>query len=104
MKEQKILKSIRWTARIWGTLLLVFILYLVLQEYFEELQPGISAKAALISLFSSMKGVLTEWIICCMAMTGLVLAFWKEGIGGAISLICFIVLYFMLGPPDHTIN
>ena len=86
MSDKKHYKGIRWTARIFETIIIAVVLYLVIGEYIEELNPGVSPIAALVSLVSSIDGMLLGWILCRIAMAGLILAWWKEGLGGGISL------------------
>lgn len=97
MNEIKPYQGLRWTARIFGGLFVAFFLYIVVTEYIEELQnPDVSPVRALVSLVSSADGMLFAWISCGIAMAGLILAYWKEGLGGGISLISFILVYFKL--------
>ena len=100
MSDKKLYKGIRWTARIYGTIIIIFILYIVIQEYIEELNPGVSPGKAFASLLSSADVMLFEWILSGIAMAGLILAYWKEGLGGGIALVCFIWLSFRLSS-DH---
>jgi formate hydrogenlyase subunit 3/multisubunit Na+/H+ antiporter MnhD subunit len=72
----------------------------VIREYIKELNPGVSPMAALVTLVSSVRGMSLEWILGAIAMAGLILAWWKEGLGGGISLVCFIWLSFQLSS-DH---
>jgi hypothetical protein len=97
MNEIKHYQGLRWTARIFGGLIVVLFLYIVVSEYIEELQnPDVSPVRALVSLVSSADGMLFAWISCGIAMVGLILAYWKEGLGGGISLISFILVYIKL--------
>lgn len=90
-------RGVRWTARILGGLLVVFFFYLLAGEYREELaNPSASAVSAFVSLVKSAGGMLFAWIACIIAMAGLILAFWKEGLGGGISLLAFILVYLKL--------
>jgi hypothetical protein len=79
--------GLRWAARITGTLMVVFTLIFAIGELFEHPSkqgPGLD---------SYTKVVFTVWGI---GLAGLVLALWKEGLGGKISLLCFIVFNILV--------
>ena len=96
MSDKKLYNGIRTTARIVGAVIVAVVLFIVIQEYIEELNPGVSPGAAFVSLISSIDGMLFEWVLCGIALAGLILAYWKEGLGGGIALVCFIWLFSRL--------
>lgn len=94
------LLTIRWIARIIGTLFAVFCILYLASDLAEVLRPtqGIPPQpwefnkiAQAISFFSSI--------------VGLILAFWKEGIGGLIAFAGMALsLIFMKFNPDANFN
>jgi hypothetical protein len=50
-----------------------------------------------VTLFS---GNFLFWLPWIIASVGYVIAYWKEGIGGGISFICFIIIFY----PFHFIG
>jgi len=78
------LNRIRWIARITGTLLAVFILIFVSLSIVGEVkETGCTYSLAQILTF----------IFWGIAMLGLLLALWKEGPGGIISLSGLAIMY-----------
>lgn len=81
--KHSILKSIvRWTARIIGTLLVIFTLIIGIGESLESLNKSNPE-------FNTFTIIL--FIVWGAGLAGLILALWKEGLGGIISLLCFII-------------
>ena len=92
MKTTKTISIIRWTARIIGTLLVLFSIILVVGGMLESYNKhGVS----LFDNFDIL--IITTFVILIVGLTGLILAIWKEGKGGIISLFSFIVLIFLVG-------
>ena len=82
MKHSTLLSIIRWTARITGTLLVIFVLIFAVGNFIEGLpKPKHNYSTYTIIIF----------VIWGAGLAGLILALWKEGLGGIISLLCFIV-------------
>lgn len=82
MKHSTVKSIIRWTARILGTLMVIFTLLIGIGELLEEHSgPNAGLNAFTIITF----------LVWGVALAGLILALWKEGLGGIISLIGFIV-------------
>ncbi len=78
---------IRWFARITGTLLVIFVLFFAVGSFVEGLKnpgPGLN-----------MFTVIT-FVVWGIGLAGLVFAWWKEGAGGMISLISFIVFNILV--------
>ena len=90
MNKNKPYNVLRWTARIYGTLVVALLLYLTSIEYIEELNGGASPLASFLPLINEIMKyphILLPWVITGV---GLILALWKEGLGGGISLISTI--------------
>lgn len=78
------MNQIRWIARITGTLLSVFILIFVSFSVAGEVkETGFTYSLAQILTF----------IFWGIAMLGLLLALWKEGLGGIISLSALVLMF-----------
>jgi len=89
MKNQKLTDSVRWTARISGSLLLAFGLFFLLANIFgqDELGDGIrDSKEMVIFLLFPMSTIL-----------GLALAWKWEGLGGIITT-AGMIWFFILRP------
>jgi hypothetical protein len=81
---------LRWIARITGILMVAFTLFFFIGEVIEGHQRH--AGSALASFTPFMLLIFVIWGI---ALAGLVLALWKEGLGGIISLVCYILVYIL---------
>ena len=90
MKKVNPYNLLRWIARIAGTLMVLFTLFIFIGEAIEgqKRHPG----SALSSFTPLMLIIFVFWGI---ALAGLVLAIWKEGLGGIISFVCFILTYIL---------
>lgn len=82
-------KSLLWTARIWASLFLAAFLYLGISEFIEEVKGH--SPSPFVTLFG---GNFLFWLPWIIAGVGYLIAYWKEGIGGGISLICFIIIFY----------
>jgi hypothetical protein len=86
-----------WSARILGTLEAGFLIYLAYDQLIKGLiNQGTSAFITLIGGQYFLAVTLT------IAFIGLIIAYWKEGLGGGISLASFIVLF--IGWNDFHVN
>lgn len=90
--ETKIIVGIfRVIARLFGTLLVVFTLYMfvgeVLVGYFRH-------DTATTSSFDAI--TIITFVFWGIGLAGLVLAWWKEGLGGIISLLSFIIFLLLI--------
>lgn len=96
MKNTSSLGIINWTARIIGTLMIAFTLFFGIGEIFEgQSRPGPGLDTYTIITF----------VVWGAGLAGLLLAMWKPGKGGLISLFAFIVfnILVVLNPnPDAT--
>ena len=82
MKHSTLKSIIRWAARIIGTLIVIFTLIIGIGEMLEgHNKPNADYNTYTIIIF----------IVWGAGLVGLILALWKEGIGGIISLLCFII-------------
>jgi hypothetical protein len=81
-------RILRWSARILGTIELVLLLYLAFNEFREEINSR--SPAPLLTLIN---GQYFLAITLTIAFTGLIIAYWKEGLGGGISLASLMVLF-----------
>ena len=82
MEHTKLISMIRWTARITGTLMVIFVLIFAIGNFLEGLdKPKPDYNTYTIIIFA----------IWGAGLAGLILALWKEGLGGIISLLCFII-------------
>jgi hypothetical protein len=80
--------SLRWTARILGTGVAALLFYLAFTEFREEL-----ANHSPSPLLTFINGQYFLAITLTIVFIGLILAWWKEGLGGGISLAGIIVLF-----------
>ena len=91
MKTSTKISIIRWTARIIGTLMVAFTLFMFIGDTLESYKKhGAAASDPFDTL---MIITFTFWGI---GLAGLILALWKEGLGGIVSLLCFIIFFFLI--------
>jgi hypothetical protein len=90
MKKIQPLTVLRWSARITGTLLVIFTLAFGIAYFIDGLGRN---NGSPLSSFSPL--ILIIFIIWGIGLSGLILALWKEGLGGCISLISFIAMYIL---------
>jgi len=82
MKNTVLLNIIRWSARIIGTLIVAFTLFIGIGELLE----GRSRPASEPNIYN-----IITFVVWGTGLSGLILAIWKEGLGGIVSLLCFII-------------
>ena len=90
MKKKQPYNGLRWTARISGTLLVAFTLFFVIASFIDGMNRNNESPFAFFSIL-----IIIIFLIWGIALTGLILALWKEGIGGFISLGCFILMFIL---------
>lgn len=90
MKEKDPYKALKWSARILGSLLVVFTLFMFFGELIES-----QNRATGLTHPSYSPLLIIIFITWGIALAGLVLAIWKEGLGGIISLVSFILMYIL---------
>jgi len=102
MKNNTTITAIRWTARVIGTLMVAFTLFIGIGEMLEGYNKH--ASDASNTFDTMMKITFSFW---GLGLAGLILALWKEGLGGVVSLVSFIVfiLFVAMNPkPDATFS
>ena len=88
MKNQKKFANIiRWIARIWGTLILAFVLFFVLAHIFGDEEADMR--------FVNESEVFTFILFPVSSVIGLSIALKWEGLGGLITTIGIIGLFIM---------
>ena len=89
------LKSLRLTARITGTIWVVFSLFLIVVAFLE----GNQSKSTTVSEPHDILGIVAV-VFLLIALTGLIIAWWRAGIGGLISFFGFIIagVLFIIDP------
>ena len=90
-------RILRWSARILGTLELALLFYIAISEFMEEINGN--NPSPLLTLINGQYFLAITLTIAC---NGLVIAYWKEGLGGGIALAGFIVLF--IGWSDFHLN
>lgn len=81
---------LRWIARITGILIVAFTLFIFIGEFIEGQRRNAGSVLA-----SYTPIILIIFVIWGIALAGLVLALWKEGLGGIISLISYMLMYIL---------
>ena len=83
---------IRWTARIIGTLSVLLTVFIGVGEMIESYnRDGVSP----FETFDSL--MIVTFIFFIAGLAGLILALWKEGKGGIVALVSFIIFIFLVG-------
>ena len=82
MKNTELTNIIRWSARITGTLLVILVLiFFVISTFFISNKEPTGHETYII----------ISWVVLGIGFAALIMAWWKEGLGGLISLISLIV-------------
>ncbi len=76
MKRSVFISSIHWSARIIGSLIVIFTLIIGVGELLGS-KSGFNTYTIVV------------FVVWGVGLAGLILALWKEGLGGIISLLCF---------------
>ncbi len=90
-------RNLRWSARILGTIEVVFLFYLAFTEFWEEISNH--SASPIITMIS---GQYFLAVTLTIVFFGLIIAYWKGGLGGGISLASYIVLF--IGWADFHVN
>ena len=85
--ENSFVNGIRWTARITGTILVAFTIIFLILVFIDNLGENTGSQRHSLSTI-----IIITFIIWGIALAGLILALWKEGLGGCISLLGFITM------------
>lgn len=83
MKHGYITRTSLWIARIWGTLILVFVLYMLIAHLFDSGKP-------IHTGLNSPKELLTFLCFPVLTLLGLAMAYKWEALGGLISSLALI--------------
>lgn len=81
-------RFLRQAARILGTFELVLLVYMTFIELKEEMENGSN-----FSFITMINGQYFLAVTLMLAFLGQIIAYWKEGIGGGITLTSLIVLF-----------
>ena len=92
MKTTTTISIIRWTARIVGTLLVLLTILIGVGQMLESYNRD---GAAALDTFDTL--MIITFVFWIAGLAGLILALWKEGLGGIGSLLSFIIFIFLLG-------
>jgi len=84
--KNSFLNVIRWVARITGTLLVVFTLIVGIGIIIDAAKNAVTPSAPLVKI---------EFLFLGIALLGLLMALWKEGLGGFISLFCLLIMFIL---------
>lgn len=90
MNKRNSYNWVRWIARITGILMVAFTLFFFIGEVIEGHQRHAGSAPTSFTPF-----MLLIFVIWGIALAGLVLALWKEGLGGIISLVSYILVYIL---------
>jgi hypothetical protein len=88
-KKRQPYNGLKWTARITGTFLVAFTLFFGIASIIDGMNRNNGSPASLSTL------IIIIFIIWGTALTGLIVALWKEGFGGFVSLGGFILMYIL---------
>jgi hypothetical protein len=90
VKDGPAVRVPRWIARIWSVLSVGVLLLFLVGEGFDPSQP-----------------TLHEWVMLlffpCGVAAGMILAWWKEGWGGALTVVSLFAFYAYDTPSDQGI-
>jgi hypothetical protein len=91
MKRDFRVAAYRWTARIGGVLIVFFTLLIGIGEALDGWQrhPG----TTLLGQFSPL--ILVTFAVWGIGLAGLLLGWWKERLGGLLSICCFILVFVL---------
>lgn len=81
-------RILRWSARILGTIEVVLLFYMTFVEFKEEINNHSASP-----LLTLINGQYFLAVTLTLAFIGLIIAYWKEGLGGGATLISLIVLF-----------
>ncbi|MEX1014360.1 MAG: hypothetical protein WDZ80_04335 [Candidatus Paceibacterota bacterium] len=91
MKPNLIINIIRWSARIIGTLIVAFTLLIVIGETLESCKGGNATSETFNAL------MIITFSFWGAGLASLILALWNEGLGGFVSLLCFMIFILLIG-------
>jgi hypothetical protein len=83
--------GIRWTARIVGSLLVLFTLFMVIGEMVDGYHRNGKVDFETFNILQ-----IVTFIFWFLGLAGLILAWWKEGAGGILSFICTVIFLILV--------
>jgi len=91
MKRDFRASAYRWTARIGGVLMVFFTLFIGIGEALDgrRRHPG----TTLLGQFSPL--ILVTFAVWGIGLAGFLLGWWKERLGGFVSICCFILVFVL---------
>ena len=98
MKTKNKYSAIRWTARVFGTLLVLFTLFMVIGEMVDGYQRNGKIDFETFDILQ-----IITFIFWFLGLAGMILALWKEGVGGILSFI-FTVIFLILVKVNANVN
>lgn len=100
MKKSTVISILRLKARIIGTLVVAFTLFIGIGEMLESFNKhGVSV----LETFDAL--IIISFVFWGAGLAGLILALWKEGLGGIISFGSFIIFIVLVGVnPNPDVN
>jgi hypothetical protein len=90
MKKKDQYLALKWSARILGSLLVIFTLFIFIGELIES-----HDRAAGLTQHSYSPLIIIIFVTWGIALAGLVVAIWKEGLGGLISFVSFMLVWIL---------
>jgi hypothetical protein len=89
MKTKNQYAGIRWIARVVGTLLVLFTLFMFIGQMIEGYHRN-----GKLETFNVLQ--IITFIFWFLGLAGLILAWWKEGAGGIFSFICTVIFLILV--------
>ncbi len=90
MKKRDPYNWMKWIARVISIILVTFTLFMVIGEFVE----GQNRNAGqLLTSFPPL--IMVIFFVWGIALAGLIVGFWKEGVGGLISFGSFMLVYIL---------
>ena len=91
MKTKSQYAGIRWTARVIGTILVLFTLFMVIVEIIDGYHRNGKID---LDAFDILQ--IITFIFWFLGLAALILAWWKEGAGGILSFICTVIFLILV--------
>lgn len=89
MKTKDPYAGILWTARVFGTFLVLVTLFIVIGEMIDGYHRN-----GKLETFTILQ--ISTFIFWFLGLAGLILAWWKEGAGGILSFICMVIFLILV--------
>jgi hypothetical protein len=91
MRTKNQYAGIRWIARVVGTLLVLFTLFMFIGEMIEGYRRNGKTDLETFNILQ-----IITFIFWFLGLAGLILAWWKEGAGGIFSFICTVIFLILV--------